>query len=167
MKRLLYVSALCVVGVALLVLMSGCQTAAEKAVEQVTGVQVDEEGDSVTVETEEGKATVGGEGTDIPSDWPSDVPIYPDTTVVSTVDYEVSGAKNMGVTLDSTDDAKTINDWYVDEVEKNGWKVTAKASTNGSYVISATKGDQQLSVAIAADLGTDNTGVNLMVISGN
>ncbi len=164
MKRAFYLSTLCVLGVAMMVAMGGCQAAAEKAVEQSTGVQVDKEGDSVTIETDEGKATVSGEGTEIPADWPSDVPIYPRTTVVTTVDYEVEGTRNVGVTLDSTDDPKTINDWYVDEVEKSGWKITAKASTNGNYVISGTKGDQQLSVAIATDLGTPNTAVNLMVI---
>lgn len=168
MKRVLTIIAV-LVCVFALAMATGCQSIAEKAtetaIEKGTGGKVDLKDGSVTVEGEKGEKATISEGGEIPESMPSDVPVYAGTKVVASVESDdPSGGKAINVTLGSQDDSAKVNTWYLDELEKGGWKITTKVSSEGNHAIVAEKGTNQLQVSIAADSGGDNkTTINLMV----
>ena len=98
------------------------ETITEQGLESVTNGDVDVDFDegTFTVETEEGTVSIGQ--TDIPADFPSNVPIYSDTTVVWTSSSSADQA--YWVDLESTDDFNTVETYYKDNVEKEGWEIT-------------------------------------------
>lgn len=121
-----------------------------------TNVDVDIDGDgedgSVTVTTDEGESTTSfGEGVELPGDFPDDVPVYDDASVmITTTD---SSREGYYVTMSSTDDFSTIKDWYKKALEDEGWTIdgeTSYAAGDGeTATFSCTKGDYQLTVGIS------------------
>ena len=106
----------------------------EKASEQITEsiseqatngeVDVDFDEGTFTVETEEGTVSIGQ--TEIPEEFPSNVPVYSDATVVWTSSSTADEA--YWVDLESTDDFATVESYYEESLGSNGWEVTDKTT---------------------------------------
>jgi len=148
-----------------LLAVAGCGGAAANGIPgaiptDVTGAVPTE---SLPTDAATGDVSTGGT-TSLPADWPADLPIYPGTTVIATMNLDFDGALTIGATLDSTDDPKTVNDWYVTAVQNAGWQISGQGESEGNYVISGVKGSDQLTVAIATGLDTPNTSVNVSKI---
>lgn len=102
----------------------------EDAIEQAGGGNVDVDGDSVRVETEEGSFEMSSTG-ELPDDWPADVPL-PDGFVVtagSSVDGGAEGqlvavSGNVAMTLDELDA------FYADALD--GWTEAARISSSSA-----------------------------------
>ena len=142
----------------------GCQRAAERVVEEATGVRVDEDGDSVTVQTDEGEATFSGSDASLPDDWPSDVPVYPDAEIETSTSMRIDETVQLAVTWKTSDDVTTVYEWYRDELPAAGWEVTGDFSMeqDGQRTanISSSKGSSDANVFI----GDDSDGITLISI---
>jgi hypothetical protein len=142
----------------------GCQRAAERVVEEATGVRVDDDDNSVTVQTDEGEATFSGSDASLPDDWPSDVPAYPDAEIESSTSMRMGDSVQMAVTWTTSDDVTTVYEWYRDELPAAGWEVTGDFSMeqDGQRTanISSSKGSSDANVFI----GDDSDGVTLISI---
>lgn len=116
---------------------SGCfltDWATKKASEQITEgiaeqatngeVDIDYGEGTVTVETEEGTMSMGQD--DIPEDFPSNVPVYADATVVWT--SSSTADQTYWVDLESADEFTAVEAFYEDELPAQGWEVTDKTS---------------------------------------
>jgi hypothetical protein len=130
-KRLL---ALFVLALALFA-MSGCQNMAEKAteaaVEKATGVDVEKNGDSVTVKTDEGEATVSSDAK-LPDDFPQDVPIYENATIETAITNKVDAGTSYLIGMKSDDDAGEVYAWYKQAFEDEGWTILSSMEVGDS-----------------------------------
>lgn len=139
---------------------SSSEHAAEKAVESAMAAQgqkadVSIQSDSMKITTQEGSMSFG-EGTKIPDDWPSDVPVYKGMKLVTAFSSPEGGALQ-GTTSDS---AAKVESFYKEQAAKNGW--TEDASFRQGDMVSliykkekrvlsmiATSADSETSIAIS------------------
>ncbi len=163
MSRLFKVVLVAVFALALVVSVTGCDMLIRKGVEEATGVKVDENDGTTTLETPEGKASTT-EGK-LPDGFPSDVPIYQPSTIKSGVAVEAKGKKQFMVGLQSSDAQKAVYDWYKSEIAKAGWELdTAGQYTQMGGVLAAKKGDQQLAVTVGP--GSEGAATDVFITVG-
>jgi hypothetical protein len=124
---------------------------AERAIEASTGgkVNVDSDNGSVTVKTDQGTWSTSDK---LPSDWPTDVPVYPGATVQGSVAAQGQTAGHY-VGLVTSDDAAKAIAWYKGELAAKGWKVTAEVNTAQGNMLSAEKDSRNLVVVVSAQDG--------------
>jgi hypothetical protein len=135
-------------------LLSGlfAKKVAEKGVESVLSkvtngaVDIDTKNNSVTVKTDNGTTTTIG-SQQLPSDFPTDIPVYPGATILGSV----TGSATEGgvfVSLNTTDSMDDVKAFYDSKLAENGW--TAEGTTTLGTIIhySETKGSQRLAVTL-------------------
>jgi hypothetical protein len=116
---------------------------AEKAIEEsikqssqaVVDVEIKDEGEEISIETEEGKITTGSQ--ELPDNFPEDIPIYKDATIMSTA---ASGNGSV-VVLKATDSLKEATSFYSEELEKNGWTIESTTEIANATIYTIEKGD--------------------------
>lgn len=143
-----------------LALLAGCgQRAAENmienAMERETGqdAQVDVNRDgSMRIETEDGTFTAGG--TAMPDGWPEDAPAYPGATVsyAGTMN-PATGKSGMAAILMTQDGGDAVAAYYKDRLTRDGWKIDTTMLGGDMSIVSATKDDRTLSIAVATANG--------------
>ncbi|MCL4078970.1 hypothetical protein MX659_05105 [Coriobacteriia bacterium Es71-Z0120] len=154
------------VGLCVLVALgsAGCKTVARKAVEQATGVKVEDDGGSVTVKTDEGEATIEG-GAKLPEGFPESVPVYKGT-IESGSSMTSGEAKTFAVVVLTEDAPETVKEYYLEELPAKGWEVgmTLDTGTSASrgVMISAEREDLTVTVTIEERTG-EGTQVSLLV----
>jgi hypothetical protein len=123
---------------------AGCnpeEEAAEEIIEQTTGgdVEIDDDGESVTIETEDGSMEItGGDGAAVPDGFPDDMPLYEGTIVLGQMMETPEGtAYNVGV--ETTDGAYEVADWYADEMASAGWTTTSELTNEAEGAIIVTR----------------------------
>jgi len=134
-------------GVGYFLQQKSAEKTAEKVIEDATGGKVDisEGGNKVTIETDEGKLTVGQN--QIPDNFPSDVPVYTGAEVITSSE----SGDNFTLALKSTDTVSKVSDYYNGEVKSNGWTIANSSNIAGSTSITATKDGRQLNIVITKD----------------
>jgi hypothetical protein len=146
-----------------LVLSLGCGKVAEKAAESATGVKVDKQGDKVTVTGKEGEI-VAIEAGKLPEGMPEDFPIYEGEVKVGNKS-ESSDGTMFQVMIVTGDDAKTVADWYEEELKAKGWTIENRVDTSaGNQVmsaVSAKKGEDQATISAVEKSEDDKTGVSI------
>jgi hypothetical protein len=111
---------------------------------------------SVNVTTNEGTYQTGNT---LPEDWPKDAPVYAKGTILFTgTSNPATGKPGMAVTLSTEDAAKTVYDYFVAQLPKEGWAIDANVQTGSAYMVSATKDQRVLSVMIS---GGDQTSITM------
>jgi hypothetical protein len=70
------------------------------------------------------------------------IPVYPGAASPQTTARTEFGARDW--TLPARTNARNVIDWYVDKLQKRGWKVTGRSFNT----IRATRGDASLSVGV-------------------
>jgi len=146
-------------GVLLVLTLAGCgriaEEAAEEVVQQTTGVNVEQDGEKVTIEGEDGEQIEIGSGAELPDDFPSDVPVYKGADVVSTSTLSDGGAKNFYISLQTTDAFEDVVEWYKSEMDSKGWEIEADVVTtaegSSSAILGFKKGEAETSFSIATD----------------
>lgn len=138
------------------------EKSAEKAIEEATGgkadVDVSEGGDKVTIETDEGKLTIGKN--EVPESFPSDLSIYPGAEVTGS--FESEG--NVTVALRTSDSISKVTNFYKSDLEKNGWKIISTSSVKETTVFTAEKGNNSVLISVGSDADEeDKTGVAIIV----
>lgn len=123
---------------------------AEKGVESVlsrvtnSDVDLDTKNNSVTIQTGNGTTTIGSQK--LPSDFPTDIPVYPDATIIGSVTG--STAEGIFVSMNTTDSSDKVKAYYDAKLVENGWTKEEGAMLGTIVNISATKGDKRLSVVL-------------------
>lgn len=125
---------------------------AEKGAESILSkatngaVDIDTKNNSVTISTGDGTTTIGSQK--LPSDFPSDIPVYTDATVLGSVTGTSQDAGGVFVSLNTSDSLTDVKAFYESELPKNGW-TNEDTTTLGTIVnIASEKGDKRLSVTI-------------------
>jgi len=129
------------------------KSATERAIESATNgqVEVDSNGDNVTVKTDQGTWSTSDK---LPADFPTDVPLYPGAELqgsLASAPSDGSGGHYVG--LESTDAIATVVAWYKKEIVAKGWKIITDANISGSTILSAEKDTRMLSVTISEESG--------------
>lgn len=155
---------------ALILLGSACSSSdaaeklTEKAIEDASGgdVDVDSEDGTVKYTDENGNETemnIDGEGASLPEDWPSELD-PPDSVTLITSNTSTTGGQTSMTVLGEAEG--TIEDFAAGiktQLEDGGYEITqdtSSSSTGGGYAgMSATKGDQEVTVALADDPVSD------------
>lgn len=148
---LLSLAVLVLAGCGKSVLQKSNETAAEKIIEAQSGgkANVDINGNSVTVETEQGKMQ-SGENVKLPSDFPTDVYVIDGTIKVAITD-QASGGQTISIeTGKSLEEASAA---YQEKLKSNGWKITGTMNFGEAATIIAEKDERTVSVSIGASDG--------------
>lgn len=148
------VIAVAAVAVAVGTLLTGCgqiaESATEQLIEQAAGgsVNIDIEGDGMTVEGEDGAISMGG-NLDLPDNWPGEVPTFSDGSLVFvTVDAASGSASAMWNTESSVEDALGA---MKGSIEGAGYAVDSESQMEGLQAFSATGNGYRLDVTVAGD----------------
>ena len=134
------------------------EKAAEQAIENATGADVDIDGDKTTIETDEGKITVGS-GSEVPDSFPSDVTVYKDAEVIGSTETE----DGVTLTLTTSDSVAAATDFYTKDTKDKGWKISSSSNFESSSLITAEKGDKSLLITISPDKSSGKTSIVLIV----
>ncbi len=147
---------LAALAVAALVAMSGCQAVAQKAVESATGVKVNKDGNSVSVQGNDGQSVTIGQSNKLPDGFPEDVPVYDPATVTNSMSLASDKGSTFSVQLETEDTVETVSAWYDTELKGKGWTIKGTMnSADSGALITSEKADQVLSVTIAPGSGSD------------
>ncbi len=148
-----------------LVLIAGCakKTTTIKTEEGDVKIESEIDGGKTTIETEEGKVEIGTES-EIPDDWPSDMPVYPGAEIQGSWDMTgEAGAENIAVVLITQDSVDQVKDYYKKELPANGWTIedsgtfSGNGETFGGFTI--TKGSRNGNITF----GTSDEGVTITI----
>lgn len=104
-------------------------------------------GDSKTV-----KIPGGGEvstSNKLPSDFPSDFPIYGGAKVVGSIKGDQQGLKGFFVTWETGDDVDKVTAFYKKEFEKGPWKSESTLESSGTTILGAKKEGKTAALTIA------------------
>jgi len=128
------------------------QNALEEAIEAETGGEVDLDADSgtVTLRGEDGdEFTFSGneDGIELPGDFPSAIPIYPDAQAIQYA--KIGDAVQAGFQIDAT--VADVRDWYVEQLEAQDWVIQMNAITPDGGLMMATLEEETLSVMLATE----------------
>lgn len=137
--------------------LAGCGQIAESATEQLMeqaaggSVNIDIEGDGVTVEGSEGAMSIGG-SVDLPDNWPAEVPTYGDGTLVMvSVDTSSGSATAMWNTDQSVEEAAAA---VKSMVEGAGYSVESESSMADVSMFGATGNGYRLDVSVGGQEGS-------------
>lgn len=126
---------------------------AENILEKATGEKVDVNSadNSLTITSDEGTMSFGS--TELPKNFPTDVPLYPQNTLTFAHVGAGEDADSASATFESDDSVDKVSEWYKSQIESNGWKIDS-TDTWGSgaekYVnYTATKGERTLSIGVS------------------
>jgi hypothetical protein len=135
-------------------LLTGCGQMAESATEQLLeqagggSVNIDLEGENLTVEGEDGAMSMGGD-LSLPDNWPSEVPTFSDGSMVFvTVDTAAGSASAMWNTELSVEDATGS---IKGAVEGAGYAIESESQLEGLQAFSATGNGYRLDITVAGD----------------
>lgn len=135
------------------------EKSAEEVIEKATGSKVDisDEGDKVTIETDDGKTTIGKN--EVPDSFPSDVTVYSGAEVTATSET-TSGTM---ISLKTSDSVSKVFDFYKSDLTSNGWTQTSAATYAGTATVTAEKGGKITSVIIGTDTDDNKTTIIISV----
>lgn len=120
----------------------------QNGVEIKTGMGGDQA--NVTIKKDGAEMNIGANAT-LPTDFPSDVPVYK-AQIVSNITSLENGKKVYAVTMKSEDKVSVISDFYKKELAAQSWKVTQDMTMNENYhMLAAEKDDRVASILIVGD----------------
>lgn len=120
------------------------QKAASAYLSGVTGqnVNVSGNGQNVTVKTGNGEVNINSGGS-LPSDFPSDFPVYPGAKLTGSFSANgTSGENTKGVSVvwETGDDAAKVGDFYKTELVKAGYTISSDFSQGTTTTLTIEKG---------------------------
>lgn len=152
----------------------GCKSISEKIGEEigeeivggVTGSDVEVDGDSVTIETDDGVVTVGSDTGEMPADFPEDFPIDDDAEVDTSSNIISNGKVTYYIALTSSGEVNDLYDWYKSEFLSEGWEITNdfKMAVDGrdTVMLAVKKDDMEGTLSLdPAEAGGSDIGVTL------
>ncbi len=138
---------------------------AERMIENSINGDIDIDSDSgqIEIKGEDGESmkVTTGKKTELPKDWPSSVPVFPGSTIESSMSIagqEESVSHN--VTFSTNVDFDKVADFYNDELVKGGWTIAQTITTGDGSMITATKDDSN---SVSVYIGTDDKGTTVTI----
>jgi hypothetical protein len=98
---------------------------------RLSGGIVEKDGDKVTVTLEEGGFSFEEEG-ELPDNFPSDFPIYPDAKLASTWTAKGEGTDGLSLIWEAEDSVNKVSNYYESELEGAGWTLSFTSETEDS-----------------------------------
>lgn len=128
------------------------QNMVEEAIEAETGAEVDldAEGGTVTLRDKDGDEVTFSSnegGIELPSDFPSNIPIHPNARATEYFDSGAGVQVGFQITAPLTD----VRDWYLDQLKDGDWTVGMNAVMPDGGVLLAEHGDESLSLMFGAE----------------
>ena len=101
-------------------------------------VDIEKDGEKVTITTEEGGFVFEEEG-ELPDEFPSDFPIYPEAKLISS--WLADGEKTDGLSLiwETEDAFSKVSNYYENELEKANWTLSFTSETEDSTTFALEK----------------------------
>jgi len=124
---------------------------ASRAVSLASGkdVKVDVEGETVTFTDAEGEVTVrGGKGTELPANFPKDVPVYKGAEILQTSSH---AGTDFSIAFQTRDAVDKVADFYKNEMESEGWESEQALTMPNRAILAYKKGNRMVTLMIAAD----------------
>jgi len=154
--------------VALAFTVTGCGAIAEKAVEDTTGVDVED--DSVTITGPDDEQTTVTSGTDsLPEDFPEDFPV-PDGDITSSSTITSGDTTEFYVTIDVDEEPKQAYDSLKSALEDDGYSITSDMFITDAEgdrgILGFEKGDQQGTAVVGKGENGGKATVTLMLAVG-
>lgn len=154
----------------LVIFLGGCglnsskisEKAAEKVIENQTGSKVDlsNNGETMTVKSSDGSLTFGAK--EIPSDFPSDVPVYPGSKPNGS--YVATGKDNgLLVGLETSDDYAKVMSYYLSELKKNNWEVSTTVTDKNTLTYTIKKDDRAGVVSVQNQPEKKSVGITIVI----
>lgn len=143
----------------------GCESIAKKAVEGATGVSVDESGDSVTIEGEDGSSMeISSEEGQLASDFPTEVPLY-EGEIRDSAGFKSDTGSTFTATIGTNDSLDDVKEFYEDAFAKDDWKIvySADSSSGSDRMLSYSAENADWSVTVSGSLSDGETQVVVMV----
>jgi phosphate starvation-inducible protein PhoH len=138
--------------------LTGCDMIAKKAVENATGVKVDENNKSVTITGKNGEqlSASSAEGK-VPDGLPADVPVY-SGKIKNSAKMETGEGVNYSFAVETDDDIATVVGWYKTKLGEKQWKISSTVTTGETAMLSAEKGEKnKLVITVGKDTSTGKT----------
>lgn len=132
------------------------QEMVEEAIEQSTegNVEVDisDQGEEVTVKTEEGTLQIGQQ--QIPENFPKDIPVYKGAQIISSV----SSLEGVALVLSSEDSLTQVTDFYKTQLTEENWSIDSETEIQNATIFEISKDNRTGAVIInQTDEGTQVT----------
>lgn len=148
-----------------LLLLSGCSSEdiAEKVVNSALekeGVKVDVENNKQTIETPEGKVTVG-EKLKLPDNFPKNIPVYKKSKITS----HTTNGDSFFLTAETKDSPKPVIKYYKSAMKKEHWELSQEVLSSGGAgggLLSFSNGIQIASITIG-QMGDDRVSIAISV----
>jgi len=99
----------------------------------------------------------------LPSGFPSDVPVYPGSTVAFGGATHSNGKDSYSVTFSTTAGTNDIISYYKGQLQSNGWNITSEQSYFGSSVTADKDSREVTVVVLGADKAGDNSTITVAV----
>lgn len=92
-------------------------------------------GDKDSVVSDEGatKSTIQNE-VSIPANMPANIPMYPGAELTKVQDIPSEDARDITLTLETSDSVADVNTWYRGALSQNSWAVTSDKNVGG-YIL--------------------------------
>ncbi len=133
---------LVIIGVLVLISIGGCiafracantvTKGIEEGIEEASGVDINTEDGEVSIKTKDGdyEAKTG----ELPKDFPTTLPIYDETTIISSSSYSGSQGTSFTVAMTTSDDYDVIVNFFKNELRNGEWTSanTTESSSGGS-----------------------------------
>ena len=101
-------------------------------------------GRTITADGQVFEAEYGGES-QLPTDFPNDVPIYGAASPMSSMSSVGHGTI---VNLRTADSPESVFDWYKEQMPAAGWKIESESSERGRSLLGLRKGNRVASLVI-------------------
>jgi len=145
--------------------LTGCssiaENAAEKAIEESTGVKVDKDGESIKIQTKDGEAELSSGESKVPDGFPEGL-VYKGGTIGLTTKSSAEGKTNFTVTFETKDKAERVAEFYKEAIPDSGYEIDATTEVSGIHIMSFKKGEEVGQASISTD-SDGKTLVNIML----
>ena len=91
---------------------------------------------------------------EIPKNFPSDVPIYPKTKILVSIDYSDKHVNTLS--LETGDSITQIEKFYKKELASKGWKIQKVFTTDKSIMFTGIKRNRTIGVAVTVGAKSKN-----------
>jgi len=110
-----------------------------------------------------GTKVEAGEDVKKPDDWPGDIAVYE-----GKLTYATSNGKDFSLGISTGDDASAIKEYYVKNLDDEGWKKISESNYSGTTSLAYEKDNRNASVLIMKDSsGKSKNLINITVIPTN
>jgi hypothetical protein len=126
-KSVVRAAAAALLTISFVVLLGGCQSLVEEAVEEQAGVEIEQDDEGVTITGSEGEELQYGTAS-LPDGWPSDVPVYEGVEIQASTSFTLPEGTQMSATMTTSDAYADVAAWYKEAAVEGGWTIESEAS---------------------------------------